>query len=285
VSRSDIWPCGVVGHIFLTRPPPDINYIGTLTFHCSCTSLYLRTPDVPRNGLLENSTLSLHNFGTFHPALSKDAPTACSPVLAVSHADHIIFSNMGSTYAHAMEGPAAGAPELSPSHCPSTLDEALWSCDFVSVNQKLEERASSLFSRDVNELELWAAAVTPESSDVSTSAVVQKHSFNGCDPSLSLERLANQHRQAKDLFYIIHQAHTWDRLLVTRQVFSGLMERENVFPYFLDTVFAFGVRTKYDDNTWPNFHSRVSYPAAGESVDGFGGYGKHSIPHFLNVSH
>jgi hypothetical protein len=84
---------------------------------------------------------------------------------------------------------------------------------------------------------------------------------------------------------IIHQAHTWDRLLVTRQVFSGLMERENVFPYFLDTVFAFGVRTKYDDNTWPNFHSRVSYPAAGESVDGFGGYGKHSIPHFLNVSH
>jgi hypothetical protein len=170
VSRSDIWPCGVVGHIFLTRPPPDINYIGTLTFHCSCTSLYLRTPDVPRNGLLENSTLSLHNFGTFHPALSKDAPTACSPVLAVSHADHIIFSNMGSTYAHAMEGPAAGAPELSPSHCPSTLDEALWSCDFVSVNQKLEERASSLFSRDVNELELWAAAVTPESSDVSTSA-------------------------------------------------------------------------------------------------------------------
>jgi hypothetical protein len=50
------------------------------------------------------------------------------------------------------------------------------------------------------------------------------------------------------------------------------MERENVFPYFLDTVFAFGVRTKDDDNTWPNFHSRVSYPAAGESVDGFGGY-------------
>jgi Mg2+ and Co2+ transporter CorA len=71
---------------------------------------------------------------------------------------------------------------------------------------------------------------------------------------------------------IIHQAHTWDRLLVTRQVFSGLMERENVFPYFLDTVFAFGVRTKDDDNTWPNFHSRVSYPEAGESVDGFGGY-------------
>lgn len=41
------------------------------------------------------------------------------------------------------------------------------------------------------------------------------------------------------------------------------MSIHDIFPHFLETVQAFGLRTKDSDNTWSNFHFRKLIPEEG----------------------
>lgn len=55
---------------------------------------------------------------------------------------------------------------------------------------------------------------------------------------------------------IIPQAHSRVRPRVTKETFAKIMLLHDVFPYSLETVQAFGVRTQDESNTWNNFHCR-----------------------------
>jgi hypothetical protein len=54
----------------------------------------------------------------------------------------------------------------------------------------------------------------------------------------------------------IQQAHSWDRLSVSSVTFEKIVERYEVFPYFLQAVQGFELRDRSDTSTWNNFHLR-----------------------------
>jgi hypothetical protein len=54
----------------------------------------------------------------------------------------------------------------------------------------------------------------------------------------------------------IQQAHSWDRLSVSLATFEKIVERYDVFSYFLQAVQRFELRDKSDTSTWNNFHLR-----------------------------
>ncbi|KAL6699861.1 hypothetical protein J3F84DRAFT_361897 [Trichoderma pleuroticola] len=60
----------------------------------------------------------------------------------------------------------------------------------------------------------------------------------------------------KDVFYLIPQAHSRDRLRVRKDTLEKIISMHGIFPHFLETVQAFGLRTRDGDNTWSNFHFR-----------------------------
>lgn len=59
----------------------------------------------------------------------------------------------------------------------------------------------------------------------------------------------------------IQQAHSWDRLSVSSATFKKIVERYEVFPYFLQAVQGFELRDRSDTSTWNNFHLREGHSA------------------------
>lgn len=57
---------------------------------------------------------------------------------------------------------------------------------------------------------------------------------------------------------MIEQLHSRDRLRVKKETLMKILSRLDVFPYFVETLFEFGLRTKANDDLSPHFHWRHS---------------------------
>lgn len=66
----------------------------------------------------------------------------------------------------------------------------------------------------------------------------------------------------RDTFFIIQQiANSWGRLSVSERTFRRVISSNSSFAYFMRTVHAFGSRSRDNNDTWNNFHWRISSPS------------------------
>ncbi|RSM01318.1 hypothetical protein CEP52_008625 [Fusarium oligoseptatum] len=136
---------------------------------------------------------------------------------------------------------------------PPAVCQTLWSCDAQSIREKLAAKAPSLFATQADEVKVWSAKLAGDQTTASYE--FEEHDFTDGD-LVPLEQVA------RDIFYLIPQLHSWDRLRVSKETFTKITEYHEVFPYFSETVRSFGLRTESDPNTWNNFHSRSAGPDA-----------------------
>ncbi|KAI2467406.1 hypothetical protein F4781DRAFT_311125 [Annulohypoxylon bovei var. microspora] len=140
---------------------------------------------------------------------------------------------------------------------PPIRPEALWSCDSKSIQLELLKKTPHLFATEADHVEIWK---TPTLIVVAGVDYIEQRHLNEQDLTL----LWDHNRQFRDIFYIVEQGNSWDRLLVTKETWASLIAKHNVFPYFTESVLTFGLREKDDNNTWNNFHSRDPLNGSGD---------------------
>ncbi|KAI1750908.1 hypothetical protein F4782DRAFT_531944 [Xylaria castorea] len=130
--------------------------------------------------------------------------------------------------------------------------DALWGCDSAPIQQGLLQEASRIFASETNQVDYWTAPADDNLTEAPGS--IERYSLDGRNPEVP----SGNAEQGRDIFFIISQPHSWDRLLITWDTWDRLVTTHHVFPYFAETVLSFGLRTSNDGNTWNNFHSRRS---------------------------
>lgn len=129
--------------------------------------------------------------------------------------------------------------------------EIAWCCDSTSLAGRLVQEAGRLFSSEVDEVEQWQVACDFEGE---TNNAVKEAMIRGPD----LTVLNCPHPYRCDIVYIIHQRHSRDRLRVKHETFMKILSGLCVYPYFTETLFEFGLRTKANDDLCNHFHWRRS---------------------------
>ncbi|KAI0411370.1 hypothetical protein F5X98DRAFT_383864 [Xylaria grammica] len=119
-----------------------------------------------------------------------------------------------------------------------------------AMRRKLLERRESLFSKH-NDIKFWIAGV-----GVGKDTLRRLKLLASTGTGLRTDPPGLPVPAAGDVFYVIRQDNPWDRLRVTSEFFDSLADTLGVFPFFLESVLRFDIKSKDDNNTWHGFHSR-----------------------------
>ncbi|KAI0880286.1 uncharacterized protein GGS22DRAFT_197686 [Annulohypoxylon maeteangense] len=135
--------------------------------------------------------------------------------------------------------------------------EALWNCDPKSIHRQLLNKTPKLFA-EADNVEIWK---TPKAVIVpGVDYKVEQRKLDDQD----MKSLWEHNRQFRDVLYIIEQGNLWNRLLITKETWTNLITKHNVFPYFTESILNFGPWEKDDDSTSNNFHSRDPLNGSGD---------------------
>ncbi|KAI1204942.1 uncharacterized protein F4807DRAFT_445101 [Annulohypoxylon truncatum] len=140
---------------------------------------------------------------------------------------------------------------------PRMKPEALWNCDAKSIQQELLNKTPKLFA-EADNVEIWKTPTIVVVAGVDYK--VEQRKLGEQDMKL----LWDHNRQFRDIFYVIEQGNLWNRLLVTKETWTNLTTKHNVFPYFTESVCNSSPWEKDDDNTWNSFHSRDPLNGSGD---------------------
>ncbi|KAI1451624.1 hypothetical protein F4805DRAFT_450791 [Annulohypoxylon moriforme] len=140
---------------------------------------------------------------------------------------------------------------------PPMKPEALWSCDPKSIQRELLNKTPKLFA-EADNVELWKTPKIVVAPGVDYK--VEQRKLDEQD----IKALWEPNRQFRDIIYIIEQGNLWNRLLVTKDTWTSLTTKHNVFPYFTESILNLGPWGKDDNSTWNNFHTRDPLNGSGD---------------------